>query len=329
MLKRKLYGFMWLVVSSVLMFSLSADSAKKESDIVMKDTGIEVTRSELENSIKYWPEKSRADAIDKNAERYQMLNQFMINRKIAEAMKNITEESDPEFYWQREFAIRNLQNKLYLDHLKDKLKVPDMTALAKQKLLLNREKYTASPEQRKASHILIKCLPGKCDRNTKRPLAEKVLKELKNGAKFEDMVKKYSEDPGSVARNGRVRNWMFRGESRMDGHFVDGVYSIKNKGDYSELIETKYGFHIIRLDDIRPVSYKPDDEVLPKIISALEKQYKTLSERAYTAKLILSDKAFIDDSAVSEILAPYKKTEAVEKALPKKNKVTIKKFYRK
>ena len=288
---------------------------------------VEVTRAELENSVKYWPEKSRESAVDNEGARYQLLNQFMLNRKIAEEMKNITEESDPEFYWQREFAIRNLQNKLYLNRFREKLKVPDMTALAKEKLLVNREKYTALPEQRKASHILIKCIAGECERKEKRPLAEKVLKQLKEGANFEEMVKKYSEDPGSVARNGRVKNWMFLGESRMDPYFVEGVYSIGKKGGYSDLVETQFGFHIIRLDDIKPVSYKADELVLPSIITTLEKQYKTLAERAFTATLTLSDKAFIDDTAVTGILVPYKaKTDTAN--LPKKNTVTIKKFIR-
>lgn len=327
MLNKKFYNLPLLLASSVTMFSLSADTVKKETDIIMKDAGIEVTRAELENSVKYWPEKSRESAVDNEGARYQLLNQFMLNRKIAEEMKNITEESDPEFYWQREFAIRNLQNKLYLNRFREKLKVPDMTALAKEKLLVNREKYTASPEQRKASHILIKCMAGECERKEKRPLAEKVLKELKEGANFEAMVKKYSEDPGSVARNGSVKNWMFLGESRMDPYFVEGVYSIGKKGGYSDLVETQFGFHIIRLDDIKLVSYKADELVLPSIITTLEKQYKTLAERAFTATLTLSDKAFIDDTAVTGILVPYKaKTDTAN--LPKKNTVTIKKFIR-
>ena len=100
--------------------------------------------------------------------------------------------------------------------------------------------------------------------------------------------------------------------------------------NYSEVVESRFGLHIIRLDDIKPVTYKPESEVLPNLVEALEKKYKTLSERAFVRTLVLSEKAFIDDLAVSEILAPYKeKPNTPSTELPKKKKsLTIKQFKR-
>ena len=173
----------------------------------------------------------RMNAVDNDGIRYELLNQFMLNRKIAEEMKKITEEKDAKFYWQREFAVRNLQNKLYINHYKENLKIPDMTLLAKEKLLVNRDKYAKTPEERQASHILIGCKAGSCDRKPKRISAKKLLKELREGADFEKMVERYSDDPGSKARKGALKRWMRRGESSMDGYFVEGVYSIKKQGE--------------------------------------------------------------------------------------------------
>lgn len=324
--------FSKLLIFGVMFFScigiVNAEQKipKEKINIVIKDTGINVSENELRFSIKHWPEKSRREAVTQPGTRQQLLTQFIMNRKIAEEVKNITEETDPDFYWQREFAIRNLQNKLFLERFKKNLKIPDMTELAKEKLLVNREKFSALPEQRKASHILVKCSPKDCNRDDKRPLAEKIHKELLNGANFEEMVKQYSEDPGSLLRNGQVRGWLILGQPRVDPYFVEGVYSIKNIGEYSNLVETKFGFHIIRLDDIKQKSFKPDEKVLPQIIEALEARYRSLAEQAFMSKLVFSEDAFIDDKAIAGLLEPYRAKDI--KTGPKKSTVTIKKIIR-
>lgn len=294
-------------------FLVSGVSAK---NIVITDSGIKVSRVELENAIKYWPKGMRESAISNNTVRYDLLSHFMVNRKIAEELINISEADDPEFYWQREFAIRNLQNKLYINYFKKTLKVPDMTKLAKERVLTSRDKYLKLPEQRQASHILLLCRVG-CERPEKRLEAKKLLKKLKNGANFEALVEEFSGDPGSKARKGKLARWIKLGEPKVDPYFVEGVYSIDKKGGYSNVIETKFGLHIIRLDDIKEVSYEPEDKVLPTIIKGLEEKYRSMSERVFTNKLVLSSDAVIDNLALDEILAKYKPKN--RKAEPENN----------
>ncbi len=311
----------------VLLLLSSLLGGQAVADVAMKDDGIVVSKIELINAAKYWPQILREGAIKNEGARYELLNQFMLNRKIAERMKSVTEESDPEFYWQREFAIRNLQNKLYLHSFKEKLKVPDMMELAKQRYLVSKHKY-AEPEKRKASHILLKCLPGVCDRKEKRPIAEKILKELKAGANFEEMVEKYSEDPGSKARKGSLKGWIRLSEPKMDPVFVGGLFSIKNIENYSDIVETQFGFHIIRLDDIKAVTYQAEEDVIKGIVANLEIKYRYLSELAFISSLTLSDKAFIDDEIVSEILESYKPEVQEQDGEGKERKLIIKKFTR-
>jgi parvulin-like peptidyl-prolyl isomerase len=112
----------------------------------------------------------------------------------------------------------------------------------------------------------------------------------------------------------------------MDPYFVEGVYNIKKVGEYSDLVETQFGFHIIRLDALKEKSYKPDAEVLPGIKAELENKYRNLAIAAFTSKLVLSTDATVDDKAIEELLAKYKtKTEKPQK--PKG--VVIKQFIRK
>ncbi|MBI4457966.1 peptidylprolyl isomerase [Candidatus Uhrbacteria bacterium] len=77
--------------------------------------------------------------------------------------------------------------------------------------------------------------------------ANEVLDKLKAGEKFEDLAAKYSGDP-SHAQNGGDLGWF--GKGVMVPEFENGVFSLK-KGETSGLIETKFGTHIVLLEDIK------------------------------------------------------------------------------
>jgi peptidyl-prolyl cis-trans isomerase D len=131
------------------------------------------------------------------------------------------------------------------------------------------------PEQVNVSHILIKTpLPGpdgKVDPkgvDEARKKAEDVLKQLKAGGNFGDLAKKYSEDPGS-GKNGGSLGWI--GKGRTVPEFEQTAFSLA-KGATSGLVQSSYGFHIIRLDDKQAAHVKALDEVKDQIESALKQQ---------------------------------------------------------
>jgi peptidyl-prolyl cis-trans isomerase D len=131
------------------------------------------------------------------------------------------------------------------------------------------------PEQVNVSHILIKTpLPGpdgKVDPKgveEARKKAEDVLKQLKAGGNFSELAKKYSEDPGS-GKNGGSLGWIGRG--RTVPEFEQTAFSL-GKGATSGLVQSSYGFHIIRLDDKQAAHVKPLDEVKDQIEEAIKQQ---------------------------------------------------------
>ena len=131
------------------------------------------------------------------------------------------------------------------------------------------------PEQVKVSHILIKTpLPGpdgKVDEKgavEAQRRAEDLLNQIKGGAKFEDLAKKYSEDPGSAKEGGSL-GWIGRGQTVPE--FEKVAFSLP-KGQISDLIKSSYGFHIIRVDDKQDAHLKSLDEVKSEIEPALKHQ---------------------------------------------------------
>lgn len=78
---------------------------------------------------------------------------------------------------------------------------------------------------------------------------------------FDELVAKYSQDEGSKPNKGAM-NW-FSGSSRLPEEFKEAAFALKEKGDVTKVFTTKYGFHLLRLVDTRPVaSFKDVEETL-------------------------------------------------------------------
>ncbi len=138
----------------------------------------------------------------------------------------------------------------------------------------HRDQYHV-PEQVKVSHILIKTpLPGtdgKVDEKgaaEAQRRAEDLLKQVKGGANFEELAKKYSEDPGSAKQNGSL-GWIGKGQTVPE--FEKTAFSLP-KGQISDLVKSSYGFHIIRVDDKQDAHTKSLDEVKDTIEPILRHQ---------------------------------------------------------
>ncbi|MGA7302954.1 MAG: peptidylprolyl isomerase [Candidatus Sulfotelmatobacter sp.] len=138
----------------------------------------------------------------------------------------------------------------------------------------HRDQYRV-PEQAKVSHILIKTpLPGPDGKVDEKGVAEAqkraedILKQLKAGANFEELAKKYSEDPGSAKEGGSL-GWI--GKGRTVPEFEKAAFS-QPIGKVGDLVKSSYGFHIIRVDARQDAHMKTLEEVKDQIEPILKQQ---------------------------------------------------------
>ena len=112
------------------------------------------------------------------------------------------------------------------------------------------EKRPRIPEIR-ASHILIKYNngKGKVDTALARARIDTVMMKLKAGEDFAKVAKQYSEDPGSKENGGDLGFFSIR---MMVEPFAEAAFKLKNIGDISPVVQTNYGFHIIKLTGRKP-----------------------------------------------------------------------------
>lgn len=129
----------------------------------------------------------------------------------------------------------------------------------------------AGKEERRASHILInapKSEPAAEREQAKQKADEILAMARKDPADFANLAKKYSQDPGSAAQGGDLG---FFTRDAMVKPFEEAAFSLK-KGDISDVVETDFGYHIIKLTDIKTPKAPTFDEVHPKLEAELRKQ---------------------------------------------------------
>ncbi len=132
-----------------------------------------------------------------------------------------------------------------------------------------------------ASHILVshagaQRAPAQVKDRTKeqaKEIASKILAEAKQaGAKFEELAKTHTDEPGGKEKGGSLGSF---NDKKMTPEFTKAAFSM-NKGDVSkDLVETPFGFHIIKVDDIKEEKIETLEQASPKIAKELlEKKRK-------------------------------------------------------
>jgi hypothetical protein len=100
------------------------------------------------------------------------------------------------------------------------------------------------------------------------------------------------------------------GDPQISPPFLAGLFEIEEIGGYSTVVETQFGFHIIRLDEIQDSYYRPYEEIREEIIGRLEGEYRELAGKEFRSRFLLTDEVRIDGPAMKEIFAPYQTGEA-------------------
>jgi peptidyl-prolyl cis-trans isomerase C len=298
--------YLLMLVSTVLLAWFAPGVVSQN---IIEDNGVGMTQEEVDQIIKRWtPQMQRAAANDAG-DRLELLNIALAAKKIANEADNYSRTEDPELYWRYQLAIRGTKQGFVLKDFLDSLAIPDMSELARERYETLKDQFAKVPEQRLSSNILFKCFPGECDRVLLRIEAQRVLDELLAGADFVEYVHKYSGDPGTKAKDGFFDKWMVIGETGVEPRYTGGVFDIANIGDYSGLVESRFGIHLVRLDDIREAHHLPFEDVEAGIIKLLEGEYRKLSAKEFNARFQITDDAYINGDAMDTLFGKFKAAE--------------------
>jgi peptidyl-prolyl cis-trans isomerase C len=232
---------------------------------------------------------------------YKLLVQESAARKIAVPETELTArigQIRSQFPTEEAFTQALAQQKLTVDQLKADARAEILvTSLLKAeiepKVAVKPEQvadfYQKNPdkflqgERVRASHILIGFPQGAdaAAKQTAKTKADGVLKELKAGKDFATLAKAHSDDPGSGAKGGDL-DFFERGQ--MVGPFDQAAFTLK-PGEMSELVETQFGYHIIKVTDKQASRTVPLADVREQIQQYLGNQSRQAATETFVDAL--------------------------------------------
>ena len=194
-------------------------------------------------------EEARQLAALEQQERVIRLIKFNINESSAEI--TVSEQEIEDFYNSNpdRYMTPERVSVEYVEVTSDEL--AENISVDEAKLSAMYDDYKRSVEksqERKARHILLQT--GVSEEKSKQAVTsrmEELQQKLADGAAFDELAREFSEDPGSAEQGGDL-GWVAAGE--MVKPFEDALFNL-NKGEVSDIVETQFGLHLIRLDDIR------------------------------------------------------------------------------
>ena len=221
--------------------------------------------------------KERVEALKQQVERSGrpvtpdiegQIKEEVIAREIflQEAQKRGLEAS-PDYKTQMELARQTiLIRELFANYQK-----ANPTTDADLKAEYDRFAAANGGKEYRARHILVE----------KEDEAKAIIAQLKKGGKFDEIAKKSSKDPGSGAKGGDL-DWASAGN--FVAEFSDAMTKLTKGKMTDTAVKTQFGYHIIRLDDVRDAQLPKFDDVKPQIAQQLQQQKMTKYQDDLRAK---------------------------------------------
>lgn len=258
--------------------------------VIMKVNGKDVTQSEMETMWEGLFPAGQAPALEsvKPEMRDKVLRGVMTEKLLlGEAEKSGLDES-PEVQQQLETIKEKLVVKTFLDR-----KTADM--ITEKDLKREYDALVASlrnTQEARARHILV----------ASEKEAKDLQAQLKDGKSFEELARDYSKDPGSARQGGDLGYFT---KDRMVKEFADAAFKLK-KGEVSGPVKSQFGWHIIKLEDLRKVTPPTYNEAKESLRARL--QDKKLAD--YVKSLVKNADVTVYDAKGKEVKFSKEITDA-------------------
>ncbi|MBI1180289.1 MAG: peptidylprolyl isomerase [Alphaproteobacteria bacterium] len=256
------------------------DQAKKNDPVLATVNGEQIRQSEINDIYDNLPAQYRQLPVEFLQD--QLVERLIKQKLVADAARKAGLDEDPIYKQRLKQAKEQILEDLYMRRKVDEAITPERLKAA----------YEAHPaKEYKASHILVK---------TKEE-AEDIIKQLDNGADFAKIAKEKSQDPGSGARGGELGYFQ---PDQMVPEFAKAVTALKPGEVSKEPVRSQFGWHVIKVEDIRPVSFEDSKDQLKEELADKVRE-EILADLRAKAKIVKPEPPAADkDEAPAAAKAP-------------------------
>lgn len=287
---------------SLFIFATNTSLAKEPpssspSNILIEENGISITAKEALLMLEDMTASQKKRILSDQEKFKNLITDLFILKKKASAAKVLKLDKDPVIQWKIENKKERILSSELSDHFSENLKTPEnIKSLAKEYYDSHPEEFLIQ-ESVQVAHILIKTMPSD-KKEEKLTLAKNILKEINEGLDFYKAAKEYSEDTGSLKTDGKL-NQFTRG--KMVKPFEEAAFNLKESGDISDIVQTRYGYHIIKLIQHNKASTQPFEQVESMLVAQQKKKYISTKTKSYLNEFNLNAKSTIHMPALEKI----------------------------
>ncbi|TMP52399.1 MULTISPECIES: peptidylprolyl isomerase [unclassified Pseudoalteromonas] len=198
------------------------------------------------------------------------IDYLVIDKQAMQADVDVTDQEVADYYELNagQFLSPELISVNYIELDADDIDVASVSEDDVKAYYEQSKAQYVEPEKRRVSHILI---DNSEDDDAAKAKAESLLAQLNAGADFAQLAESSSDDIVSAEMGGDLE-WIER--DVMEPAFEDAAFALQNKGDYSDVVASEFGYHIIKLTDIQSQQVKPYDAVKADLRAELEQAEK-------------------------------------------------------
>lgn len=282
----------------------SASAAAAEPSALIQGPKFSITTMDVQADALRMPQEMRSIVLARPQTLTQIASNLYARRAMAQQAEAEALDKDPTIAAALQIARDKVLSDAFIERM-DKTNEPKPEAAE----AMARAAYKAKPdrfklgEQVHARHILIAGVDAEA-----KAKAEKILADLKAGGDFAQLAKEYSADKSNADKGGDL-GFFTRG--KMVPEFETAAFDLTRSGDLSGLVETKFGFHIIQLQEKKAAGLRPYEEVRAELIKEIVESVKQDARVAYAQKM--QQDVITNAEAISEFAA---KQSAVSAARP-------------
>lgn len=252
---------LWILGCFLLMMFIQANVFAQDNAVVAKIGERKITLADFKRVTDYF-DAERQKMLETNPQlKETVLRQFIQSMVISDLAKQKGFDRNPEIKEQLQFFSDNFLANEYL-----KREIAQKVTVSDDELKSYYESHKdefKTQDMVKARHILVRVDNSASDDEKKKAKekTELYLKKIKDGEDFAKLASDFSDDPGSKAKGGDLG---FFPRGRMVKPFDDAAFSLK-PGETSGIVETQFGFHIIKVEDRKDSSVESFDVVKERL----------------------------------------------------------------
>jgi len=270
---------------AVLLLSISLciyGNAIAQDDVLAKFGDKKITVADLDKVIGFL-DMQKQEMIKQNPQlREQLLRQLVQSYVIADLAKKAGYEKETDIAEQLEFFKDSFLANVYVRReIVDKIQISDDDIRAYYKA---HEDELKTPEMVRARHILFRVADNAPEEEKQKTLkkAEEILDRIKSGEDFAELASEFSDDTVTKTNGGDLGVFA---RGRMVKSFEDAAFALK-QGEVSEIVETPFGYHIIKVDEKIDASVTPYDSVKDSIKQRLIQEHTQSEISEFTEKAL-------------------------------------------